>query len=150
MLIHELTLAECHEILFRTTFARLACARDDQPYVVPISFVFDAEYNCLFGFSTVGRKVDWMRANPLVCVEVDDVADRFNWTTIVLFGRYEEITDAPAKAALRQRALSLFAPRTEWWLPGAARVGPHEHHAVVVYRINIDTMTGRRAARDRG
>jgi nitroimidazol reductase NimA-like FMN-containing flavoprotein (pyridoxamine 5'-phosphate oxidase superfamily) len=43
----------------------------------------------------------------------------------------------------------LFEPRVEWWLPGAAKVGPREQHAIVVYRIHIDTMTGRRAARDR-
>jgi hypothetical protein len=34
-------------------------------------------------------------------------------------------------------------------LPGAARVGPREHPAVVMYRIQISSMTGRRAARDR-
>jgi nitroimidazol reductase NimA-like FMN-containing flavoprotein (pyridoxamine 5'-phosphate oxidase superfamily) len=149
MQIHELSTAECHEILGRASLARLACARDDQPYVVPISFAFDAASNCLFGFSAVGRKVEWMRTNPLVSVEIEDVADRFHWTTIVIAGRYEEITDAPEQGGLRQRALELFAPRREWWLPGAARLGPHEHHAVVVYRIHIDTVTGRRAARPR-
>ena len=25
---------------------------------------------CLYGFTTPGQKVEWMRANPLVCVEV--------------------------------------------------------------------------------
>jgi nitroimidazol reductase NimA-like FMN-containing flavoprotein (pyridoxamine 5'-phosphate oxidase superfamily) len=149
MQIHELTPAQCYEILDRTTIARLACARDDQPYVVPVSVAFDAESNCLFGFSTVGKKVAWMRENPLVCVEIEDIADRFHWTTIIIGGRYEEITDAPEQSAARHRALDLFAPRIEWWLPGAARVGPGEHHAVVVYRIHIDTMTGRRAARER-
>jgi nitroimidazol reductase NimA-like FMN-containing flavoprotein (pyridoxamine 5'-phosphate oxidase superfamily) len=149
MLIHELTPAECLEILDRTTIARLGCARAGQPYVVPISVAFDPRSNCLFGFSGVGRKVDWMRANPLVCVEVEDVADRFHWTTLVVFGRFEEITDDPEHAGARQRALNLFAPRVEWWLPGAAKLGDREHHAVVVYRIQIDTITGRRAARDR-
>ena len=149
MLIHELTPAECREILARTNLARLACSRADQPYVVPVSFAFDPDSDCLFGFSTVGRKVDWMRENPNVCVEVEDVADRFRWTTLVIFGRYEEITDSPEEGAHRQRALELFERLAEWWLPGAAKAGPREHHAVVVYRIRIDTMTGRRAARDR-
>jgi nitroimidazol reductase NimA-like FMN-containing flavoprotein (pyridoxamine 5'-phosphate oxidase superfamily) len=90
-----------------------------------------------------------MRENPHVCVEVEDVSDRFHWTTLVIFGRYEEITDSPEEGANRQRALKLFEPRAEWWLPGTAKVGPREQHAIVVYRIHIDTMTGRRAARDR-
>jgi uncharacterized protein len=149
MLIHELTAAECREVLGRTSLARLACARAGQPYVVPVSFAYDPASNCLFGFSAVGKKVDWMRENPHVCVEVEDISDRFHWTTLVIFGRYEEVTDSPEEGASRQRALKLFEPRAEWWLPGAAKVGPREQHAIVVYRIHIDTMTGRRAARDR-
>ena len=76
MLIHELTPAECREVLGRTSLARLACARAGQPYVVPVSFAYDPASNCLFGFSAVGSKVDWMRENPHVCVEVEDVSDR--------------------------------------------------------------------------
>ena len=34
MLIHELTLPECREVLSRTNLARLACSHADQPYVV--------------------------------------------------------------------------------------------------------------------
>lgn len=149
MLIHELTPTECREVLCRANLARLACARADQPYVVPVSFAYDTESHCLFSFSTVGKKVDWMRQNPKVCVEVDDVGDRFHWTTIVIFGRYDEIADSAEYKEVRQRAHDLFEQRTEWWLPGAARLGPHEHHAVVVYRIHVDSMTGRRSARDR-
>lgn len=149
MIIHSLTNTECREVLSRMNLARLACAYADQPYVVPISFAYDPESNCLFSFSTIGNKVDWMRRNPKVCVEVEDVADRFHWTTLVIFGRYDEILDSDEHRNRRQRALELFDGRVEWWLPGAARLGPPEHHGVVVYRIQIDSMTGRRAARDR-
>lgn len=149
MLIHELTPMECREVLSRTNLARLACSHADQPYVVPVSFAYDSDSNCLFSFSQTGKKVNWMRENPNVCVEVEDVADRFHWTTIVIFGRYDEIVDSAEQKDIRQRALELLQRRAEWWLPGAAKLGPREHHAVVVYRIHIDRMTGRRAARDR-
>ena len=62
----------------RTNLARLACSHAEQPYVVPISFAYDGESNCLFSFSAIGKKVQWMRENPKVCVEVEDVADRFH------------------------------------------------------------------------
>ena len=137
------------DILGRTNLARLACARGGQPYIVPISFAFDPESDSLFGFSTIGRKVEWMRENPNVCVEVEDVEDRFHWTTLGIFGSTQEVSDSPVDRAMRQRALDLFEGHAEWWLPGAARVGPREHPDVVIYRIQITTMTGRRAARDR-
>jgi nitroimidazol reductase NimA-like FMN-containing flavoprotein (pyridoxamine 5'-phosphate oxidase superfamily) len=150
MLVHELTPAECREVLSRSHVARLACSRADQPYVVPVSFTYDADVNCLFSFSAVGKKVHWMRDNPKVCVEVEEVEDQFHWTTVVVVGRYDEIDDSPEQHDLRHRALHLFQQRSEWWLPGGAKVGDRDHHAIVIYRIHVDTLTGRRATRDRG
>jgi nitroimidazol reductase NimA-like FMN-containing flavoprotein (pyridoxamine 5'-phosphate oxidase superfamily) len=149
MRMYELSPAECEEILLRSDLCRLACAREEQPYIVPIHFSFDAARKCLYAFSTVGQKIDWMRQNPKVCVEVDDVADKNHWTTVLAFGRYEELGDSAAEKAARNSAQQLFSKRPEWWLPAAAKVGPREHHAMVIYRIQIDRMTGRRASRDR-
>ena len=81
---------------------------------------YDPDSEGLFSFSAVGRKVAWMRENPRVCVEVEDVGDRFHWTTVVVFGHYQEIERSPAHSGIRKRALDLFEQRTQWWLPGAA------------------------------
>jgi len=148
MLIHELTPPECRDLLSRSDIGRLACSRADQPYIVPISFSYDAESSCVFSFSAVGRKVNWMRENAKVCLEVEDVADRFHWTTVVIFGRYREIDDAPEHKDSRHRALHLFQQRKEWWLPGGARTEHSDPHSVVLYRVDIDQMTGRRATRE--
>jgi nitroimidazol reductase NimA-like FMN-containing flavoprotein (pyridoxamine 5'-phosphate oxidase superfamily) len=149
MQIHELTPHECAEILERTTVGRLACALRGQPYVVPIHFSFDPDRGCVYGFSTVGQKVLWMRENPKVCLEVEEIQDRDHWQTVIAFGRYEEIQDSPEEAEARVRAHDLFQQRQEWWLPAAAKLGSRERHAVVVYRIQIEQVTGRRAARNR-
>ena len=147
MIVHELTPQECTDVLHRTPLGRIGCARDGQPYVVPIHFSFDAEARCVYAFSAVGQKVEWMRENPLVCLEVEDIGDKDHWSTVIVFGRYEEIHAAPAEAEARRRAEALFQQRPEWWQPAAAKVGSTERHAVVIYRINIDRITGRRAAR---
>jgi uncharacterized protein len=148
VIVHELTRAECVDVLQRAHVGRLACARDSQPYVVPISFYFDGDDTCLYSFSTVGQKIHWMRDNPKVCLEVDDIVDRFNWTTVVLSGLYEELRDASAAARVKRRALTLLQERSEWWLPGTAKLASgSEHDTAVVYRIQIVTLSGRRAAR---
>lgn len=147
MLIRELTHQQCLDVLERSDLGRLACARDDQPYVVPIHFSFDRENHCLYGFSTVGQKVAWMRENPLVCVQVDEIRDRYHWTSVVLYGRYEEIQNAGTEADARQRAQHLFQQRREWWLPAAAKLPTREPHAMVLYRVAIDRVTGRMASR---
>ena len=98
--------------------------------------------------STLGQKIQWMRDNPRVCVEVEDIADQFHWATVVIFGRYEEITEPSAESEACERAFTHFEQRPQWWLPAAAKLAsgaePESH---VLYRIRIDRMTGRRAAR---
>jgi nitroimidazol reductase NimA-like FMN-containing flavoprotein (pyridoxamine 5'-phosphate oxidase superfamily) len=147
MVIHELTPADCAEVLARSSLARLACCRANQPYVVPVSFAYDPRQACLLSFSAIGKKVEWMRENPNVCVEVEDLEDRFHWTTVVISGRYEEIGDSQPERPLRDRALHLFNDRSRWWLPGAVKPEGADHAGVVIYRIHIDRMTGRRTAR---
>ena len=97
MVIRELSLSECLEALGRTRVARLGCAADGQPYVVPIFFALDRSAEngpCLYGFTTAGQKVRWMRANPHVCVEWDEVEEYDRWVSVIVFGRYEELSDA--------------------------------------------------------
>ena len=59
------------------------------PYIVPIYFAYEPDH--IYGFTTLGQKVEWMRANPLVCVEVDEVLSHFRWSSVVVVGRYENL-----------------------------------------------------------
>ena len=149
MLIQELTRDQCREVLARSEFGRLACARFDQPYVVPIHFSFDAERNCVYAFSTVGQKVQWMRENPKVCLEIDEIDDKDSWTTVVAFGRYEEIHQNPEESEARQRAEAVVhGPAANGGCPRPRSCrGRERADDVVVYRIQIDRLTGRRATR---
>ena len=75
-MIAELTAQECFGVLARTQLGRLACSKGMQPYVVPFHFAYQRK--CLYSFSMPGQKIDWMRANPLVCVEADQMR-REHW-----------------------------------------------------------------------
>ena len=67
MLISEMSGEECRDLLSRLGFGRLACAHQNRPYIVPIYFAYEPDH--LYGFATMGQKVEWMRSNPLVCVD---------------------------------------------------------------------------------
>ena len=95
MQIRELRTEECLAVLAATNLGRLACVRYNRPYIVPV--YFDFYEDALYSFATVGKKIQWMRTNPRVCVEFDEIVDRFNWTTVVVKGRYEELTKSPAR-----------------------------------------------------
>lgn len=144
MQVHELSRAECLDVLSRIHVGHLACARAGQPYVVPIHFSFDADQSCLYAISPAGQKINWMRDNPKVCVEVEDIAAKPHWTTVLVFGKYEEVSREPTAADTRHRVERLFEQRRQWWFPAAARVGSRKPDEMIVYRILIDRLTGRR------
>ena len=146
MRIRELNTDQCLEFLSSRSLGHLGCARAGQPYVVPVHFSCDVERRCLYGFSGIGQKIAWMRDNPLVCVEVADIVDKDRWTTVLVFGQYEEV-DYDADA--RQRVWERLQDRPEWWLPATAKTGSREAHAALIYRIQINQLTGRSASRAR-
>ena len=66
MLIQELSKEECLSALAHARLGRLACASDNQPYVVPVYFALHKAASgtpYLYGFTTPGQKVGWMRAD---------------------------------------------------------------------------------------
>ena len=70
-----------------------------------------------------------------VCVEFDEIVDRFNWTTVVVKGRYEELTKSPAHEAARKRAYLLFETRPDWRDPAAGETRSSDVRTPVIYRI---------------
>lgn len=147
MLIHDLSFDECVELLQRNAVGHLGCSKDDVPYVVPVHYSFDAERHAIYVVSTLGQKVDFMRANPNVCLAVDEITDKNHWTTVVLNGSYEEVGDSDQPDEAQARSRQLFQQRKEWWLPAMAKHSPEPPRKVLVFEIRIDRMTGRRSVR---
>lgn len=74
---------------------RLGLCREGEPYVIPISFVYD-DGRIFFHGSKEGKKMEFIAANPRVCIEVDeaefvDVEDpcklHFNYRSAVAYGK---------------------------------------------------------------
>jgi nitroimidazol reductase NimA-like FMN-containing flavoprotein (pyridoxamine 5'-phosphate oxidase superfamily) len=147
MLIKNLEREECAEILKRNGFGRLGCVNKNQPYVVPIYFALESER--LFGFSTEGQKIDWMRENPLVCVEADDIKSEQEWTSVLVLGRYEELSDNAQYAMERQHARALLEKRDFWWRLAIASSQTRVEQVPVVpifYCIHIEEISGHQAS----
>jgi nitroimidazol reductase NimA-like FMN-containing flavoprotein (pyridoxamine 5'-phosphate oxidase superfamily) len=157
MRIYEMTEDECRAALERVSFGALACARDNQPYVVPTYFAFDRTF--IYAFATLGQKIEWMRSNPLVSLAIAEQTSHDQWTSVVVFGRYEELpytSESDAEVVRRQhselmRAHALLEKRAEWWeqayVATEHRDQPHSF-TPIFYRLHITQMTGRRATPD--
>src|SRR5579883_2931841 len=138
---------ECRDLLGRVGFGRLGCARDNQPYIVPIYFAYDQGE--LYGFATLGQKIEWMRSNPQVCVQSDEVRDNENWTSVVVIGRYEELADTPNHTQQRNKAQALLEKRSSnWWQTGyvaSTLHGDPEAPSPVFFCIHVQEISGLRA-----
>ena len=147
MVIEQLNDHECRELLARTHIARLACCLGNQPYVVPV----DVDYfdGFLYGFSMLGQKIEWMRVNPLVCVEIDELTTRRDWESVVIVGQYEELTNTAEHGNARVVAERLFQRHPLWWEPATVPLAGGRTREPVLFRILINRMTGRRARPDK-
>lgn len=141
MIIKPLTYEATIKTLSAARIARLGCAKNDQPFVVPISIAYSADY--IYAFSTVGRKIEWMRINPQVCIEVEEVTSRHNWQTVIVLGLYEELTDKPE---LREQAYGLLSRSGNWWEPGYVTTtlsnGMWRPLDPIYFRISVKEISG--------
>jgi nitroimidazol reductase NimA-like FMN-containing flavoprotein (pyridoxamine 5'-phosphate oxidase superfamily) len=135
---------DCVDLLNRISVGRLACALDNQPYVVPVSFAYEPD--CLYVFSTLGQKIEWMRQNPKVCLQADEYGNRSHWTSVVVTGKYLELAD-PQYTAARERAKEKLGQNSQWWAtPMAERREQTSDPSIVpiFFRIDIESMSGLR------
>jgi nitroimidazol reductase NimA-like FMN-containing flavoprotein (pyridoxamine 5'-phosphate oxidase superfamily) len=151
MLIQEMTRGDSLSLLKSMRLGRLACAKDVQPYITPFYFSFARNY--LYSFSTVGQRIEWMRENPLVCVETDEVMSSQEWVSIIIFGSYQELADTPEWERERASAHDLLQRHPDWWEPGYVKTtidGRDRPLDPVYFRIEISETAGHRATANGG
>ena len=125
MWVRNLGTLECTQLLDANRLAHLACSNDGRPYIVPIYYAH-AE-NTLYAFSMPGKKIDWMRANPLVSVLVEEHKKGREWKSVIADGRYEELPDRIGSAGLCLVIAEQACRLVGAWSPeasGASNVGP--------------------------
>lgn len=110
---------------------------------MPVYFAYHNK--ALFSFATVGQKIEWMRANPRVCVEVDEIVSPQQWVSVVVLGRYEELPDTPEWQSTRAVAHKLLEKSAMWWEPEYVESSGPRPLVPIFYRIRVDRMTGHRA-----
>ena len=144
MQIDELNETECREILSRASAARLGCSLNDQPHIVPVGMAYEADY--IYVFATFGQKIEWMRANPRVCVQIDELKSQSDWVSVIANGEYQELPE-PQFELERAHARRLLESRHHWWLNAMAerRIRLRDEEIKpLFFRIRVSSVTGLR------
>ena len=129
--IRELPADDIECLLRDSLIARIACCAhdDERPYLVPIAYGYDGE--SLLLHSGPGRKIDIMRRQPLVSVEVDEGEEPDRWRSVVVEGTYEEVDDPTAR---QQVLLAMY---------GDTASIPDLPESTIVVRLRITRKSGR-------
>jgi hypothetical protein len=150
MLFKEMSTNECEDLLARASVWRLGCTMENRPYIVPIHLGFAP--GSLSGFATMGQKIDWMRQNPQVCVETDEIRSQTDWSSVLVEGRYEEFPDTAEYFSQRLTAQTLLEKNAPFWWKVGVEAGQtrqrFDRDHAVFFCIHIDRMTGRKALPD--
>ena len=94
-------------------------------------------------------KVRMMKGHPQVCFEIDEIKNHGEWRSVVVYGTFEEIRDEAEKwEALRGFAARMLPVKVSESARPPLHTALREHHRpeihrTIVYRINIEEMTGR-------
>lgn len=125
---------QIEELLRTAIVGRIACCGhgaigDGRPYLVPLAYGYDGE--AVYAHTGPGRKLDLMRAEPLVTFEVDEAVAPDRWRSVIAEGTFEEI----AAEENRARALRVIYPE-----PGQV---PDLGDMTVVFRLRLTAKSGR-------
>ena len=135
MNIGRLGNADALAILREGTMGRLGCIASGWPYVVPVNYFFDGKD--IYIHTLPGKKLDALRDNPRVCLQVDEIKDSYNWRSVIAYGTFEEVSNEDT----RENVLTKLYSRLPHMTPVESRLvkGVTE---TIVFRIKVEEVTG--------
>ena len=131
----RLSKAEAYQLLADETVAHLACVVNDEPYVVPINYLFID--GAIYIHSLPGLKIDALRARPRLCLQVEQVKNNIKWRSAQVFGDFEEIRSASE----RRYVLSRLSERFPLLTP-VESVQDNAFENCIVFQVVIDRVIG--------
>jgi len=141
--IERMTQGEIVALLLRGTYGHLGCSRDDNPYVVPMNYVFDGRF--ILFFTTEGTKTEYMAANHKVCFQVEEITDERRWSSVMVTGRAEPVS-APAETECAMRLIVERNPTLTPALNVTEISAWTRRNHICIYRIRPDACYGRKTA----
>lgn len=136
------------EIIRGSLVCRLALAKDNVPYVIPMSFGYDGAA-LYFHTAPTGRKIEHFEANSRVCFEFERNVElhrdpriackwTFSFESVIGYGVISELLDSAQKERALNEIMRQYSGRT--WLIEESAVSK-----VRVWRLAITSMTAKQS-----
>lgn len=135
------------QIILACDVCRLAVSDGDRPYIVPLCFGY-RDRTFYFHSAAQGHKIDTLRKNPRVCLELDTdtgivTAERacgwgMRYRSVIGFGTAELVEDHDEKREALEIIMNHYSDRS-LALPDA------DLERTAVIRVTVEGMTGKQS-----
>ncbi|WP_324028117.1 pyridoxamine 5'-phosphate oxidase family protein [Maribacter sp. BPC-D8] len=145
----DISVSESTSILRENYNGHLAYIADGKPYVIPITYFFDAGDNSIISYTAEGHKINAMRKNNDVSVVVEQIQSMVNWESALVHGTFEELEGSTAKEKLHQftegiKAIIRRKENKNIEFINEFSSKSYSRGTPIVYKINIEKVTGKR------
>jgi hypothetical protein len=134
----DLSKDECLNLLSATRYGRLGLTNGNQPYVVPMSYVYQDSRIYLHSRGN-GRKVEYVTENPRVCFQID-LLEKERWSSVIATG----IARLSDSVEAKQKMFDAFINKGQGGHGGRKFSREElERMPMTIWEIDILEMTGR-------
>lgn len=135
-------------VLENNYLGHLAYVYEDMPFVVPITYFYDHESNAIICYSGEGHKMNAMRKNNRVALNVVDVNALTKWKSVMIHGTFEQLFGSDAKAYLHTFSLGIKKLAIEKEMKSLSFISEFSSKSVgenlpMIFVIKIDAITGK-------
>lgn len=135
-------------VIGKCQVCRIGLAKDNMPYIVPVSFGFD-DSSIYFHSAKEGMKTEYITANNQVCFEFEHGVEvvgheekpcswSFLFQSVIGFGQVEELMSDEEKIEGLQHVMAQYSDK-EWDFSSTPLT------SLSVWKITIESMTGKQS-----
>jgi nitroimidazol reductase NimA-like FMN-containing flavoprotein (pyridoxamine 5'-phosphate oxidase superfamily) len=139
---------EIDEIINKAEVCRLAFAKNNEPYLVPVSFGYDGS-NIFVHTAKEGKKIEFLKSNDHICFEFETDAKIVShesipckWTasfkSVIGFGRMIKITDETEAMHALNQIMFKYSGK-EWNFTN------RDLDRVYLWKIEIEEISGKKS-----
>jgi nitroimidazol reductase NimA-like FMN-containing flavoprotein (pyridoxamine 5'-phosphate oxidase superfamily) len=140
--ITKMTTEETIELLQKIGYGHLGCIHEGKPHVIPMQYYLQDD--AIYMFTDRGTKSHDLTENPDICLQVEELSDTDNWSSITVYGRAEILEDSAEFTRIAQAIKSqnsTFSPVINREITDMSEL----KKSIAIYQIQTDKMTGTKA-----
>ena len=152
-MVGNLKKKEIREILKNNYVGRLGFCLKGRPYIIPTTYYFDESTSGIISHSREGMKIEEMRKDKEICFEIEEVDNLSRWRSVLLWGKYEELTGSTARFALHNFVHHVRELLHRQGIDAAQFIddmsyADAEDGNAIIYRIHILKQSGKYGSKD--